>query len=776
MYDKILSIIAGCVAWAAHYCDHPWLAVALLAAVVVGGAIRRCGVVLLIIFLLSFSYGHWRSARVLGHQLPVADGNGLFWVEATVTRVDSTNSTLGYHDSFILSQAAATSYSGRRRQLLNIKVGSYGGYKPLLLHHCSFYARLRAPVGTRNPGGSNRELYYFINKISAVGYVVEHPDNTCRTDETVARVAKIRANLSSAFDRSEVSSGARAILKAISLGDRSELNLFQRDVFTQTGTAHLLAISGLHISLVAAFAFVVFRTIMLLAFGGRNSLRLYKFSLVASTLVAFVYAALANFAVPTQRAFVVVLMSSISLVFAKSMLSAQTLLWAALIVVMVDPPSVLRLGFWMSFSAVGVLIVMRARRPANSWWRAAFHTHCVLSIASLPLVLTFSDKLPISAPVANFVAVPVMCFLLIPLVLTGVMFSLAGSPFSEVLWRVAASAFDYLWQFLLIVNEYGPALEMPTPLNLPQLMLLAVGVVVLLVPIIPRRWMFIALAVVPGFLPYQSSLEGGEYRLIILDVGQGLAILVATKDHLLVYDTGPAFGNYSAGRAIVGPAIRKLGRRWVDRVILSHGDNDHAGGLEGLADAIEIRGAVIGGERRNQTGAAQCRAGMQWEWDEVAFTVLSPPPEVSGTTNDLSCVLLVSSPFGSALLPGDIEADTEARLVEQGSNLVDVNILIAPHHGSATSSTSNFVSAVSPQYVVFAAGFHNRFAFPHPQPVSRYEKIGARSFVTGEYGALEFSVRRVGVQVISQRRVPFRQRDDEETKKARVSDAAGKGH
>ena len=755
MFAYPLSIVGGCLAWAACFSDCYAIAFILLLGSFAHLLFARRNVLAPVLFVLAYSYADWRVENNLAHQLPLNDSNQLFWVKAQVVDHLGDASVSG-RESLILSTIRVEKYDGQPLALQRIKVASYGSFAPALNQVCWFYARLKAPVGARNPGGRNRELGYLIDRISAIGYVIEHPSNDCAVDTKLGSLDGLREKLSHAIDQSNISAGAGAVLKSISLGNRSELSAKQRELFKRTGTAHLLAISGLHISLVATFVFILSRTLTLTVFGGRYVLIIYRFAVMMAIGAAGGYAALADFALPTQRAFIVVLISSIALLNAKQMLSFHTLLVAALLMLMIDPLAALSLSFWMSFTAVAMLLLMRAIRGQLGWWRAALNTHVVLSIGSLPLMLTFSDSFPLCAPLANFVAVPLMCFVIIPLTLGGIVAAMLKLPLFDLLWTVAAEFFELLWWFLELTQQYLPSPVIPvTPTSL-QIVLLGMSVVVMLVPLIPHRWLFISVCVANIFFARQSNLDVGEFRLTVLDVGQGLSVLVETAEHLLVYDTGPAFGGYSAGEAIVLPALRKLGFERVDRIIISHSDNDHAGGLGALVNGTEIVAPIISSQPLQGFDTAACNAGQQWDWDGVTFNVLAPSAEAIGSKNDLSCVVKVAGRFGSALLPGDIEAHTEAWLIQQHSPLLAADILIAPHHGSSTSSTVDFVEAVAAKFVVFTAGFHNRFDFPHAEPVSRYTTRGSDTLISSEFGALIFEVRHGELSIDAQREMPLR--------------------
>ena len=751
MHAKPLSILGG-ISLHAATCFNPSAAlVCLFAGGLWGVYCWRRRSPLIAYILIGYLYSALHAAWVLDHQLPVRQSGDLFWIEGPVSQLSQRQTGPLSRRSFVLSEPLAHTYAGRRRALQNIRVTSFGKFAPRLQQWCAFYARLKAPRGTRNPGGPHHERRYFAKRISALAYVVDHPRNHCIANPRSSRLQRAHGTILAAFAQSEIEPESKAVLSALSVAERAALSDEQWQVFRRTGTAHLLAISGLHVSFVAGAAFFVLRSLLLLMAKRWGSTPIYRCSLLVGLTVAVCYAGLAGFSLPTQRALVVVFVATIGLLRVQPALSSQTLLGAALVVLLLDPLALLMPGFWLSFSAVGILLLMRAMRPADGWLLSTLKTHCLMSIGTLPLVMSFTEILPLSAPLANFIAVPVTCFGIVPLVLTGVVLALFEHSWCEPSWQAAAAVWEYLWALLRWLSDHSPAPRLAHTPQAVQLGMLAVGVGILLIPVIPRRWLFVGVCCAQLLFHPRERLREGEWRLTALDVGQGLALIVETDAHVLVYDTGPAFGDYSAGATIVAQTLRYFGHRRVDRVVISHGDNDHAGGLHGLAERLSLDSVITPAGAVMKPAVRQCRAGQRWRWDGVEFAMLAPTAQSVGSENDLSCVLKITSVYGQAILPGDIEAATETALMQELPEQLRAQILIAPHHGSTTSSTPEFVHAVAPDYVVYAAGYRNRFGFPHGEVTKRYDALGAVSYTTGIHGAVQFAVLKSGIHTRTER-------------------------
>ncbi|MDH5512532.1 MAG: DNA internalization-related competence protein ComEC/Rec2, partial [Gammaproteobacteria bacterium] len=527
------------------------------------------------------------------------------------------------------------------------------------------------------------------------------------------------------------------IIVALANGDGRGLDKQQWEVLRRTGTLHLVAISGLHISLIAGVVFFVTRRLWSLP--GSTVLRVPapQFGAVCALLAAGFYAALAGFVVPTQRALIMLTVAMSGILLRRRFPPSQLLAAAGLVVLIHDPLAVMAAGFWLSFAAVGViLLVIQGDRPGKTLaWKLGY-IQWAIALGMLPLMLALFHQVSLAAPVANMLAVPVFDLLAVPLTLLGALLLGIAPEVSGLLFQVAAWLLHLLWQVLEWLAQLPfSQWSQPAP---PWWALLAgvVGVMLLLAPRgWPARWVG-AMWLLPLLLVRPAVPLPGEVWMTLLDVGQGLAAVVRTHGHTLLFDAGPRYGQFDTGQAVVEPYLRANGVRRLDALLISHGDNDHTGGAESVLRAFPVY-RLLTSDPGNLSGAQPCQRGQSWNWDGVEFLVLAPDDDGAKRPNDLSCVLRIHSRHGRILLPGDIEAGSEKILVQRWGERLRAEILVAPHHGSKTSSTPGFIEAVAPRHVLFPVGYRNRYRHPHPDVARRYAERGIQLHDSAAAGALE---------------------------------------
>ncbi len=604
-------------------------------------------------------------------------------------------------------------------------------------------ARLRRPHGFQNPGGFDYEGHLFHQRIRAVGYVRATPPPQLRaTDLAAYRLDRFRQDLSERIAALLPDNAFTGMLIAFANGDERGIADTQWQVLNRTGTIHLIAISGMNIGLVAGLVFFLLR--WLWALPGRTVLLwpAPKVAAVGAMAAAFVYTALAGFAIPTQRALIMLAVVLGGVLVARRV-SATTLLAAALLVVLLfDPLAVMAAGFWLSFAAVAVLVYAVQGRPGHGpWhrrWREWGRLQWAVAIGLLPLLLLFFQQTSISGPLANLIAIPAIELAVIPATLLAVAALLTlPDAVAGGLLQLAAWPLEMLWPML----EYLAGLEhsqwtqhLPVPWNFGCAL---VGVLLLLAPRgWPARWLG-GVWLAPILLVRPALPAPGEAWITLLDVGQGLAAVVRTHGHTLVFDTGARFSaRFDAGRAVVLPYLRAAGVARVDTLVVSHGDNDHIGGAASLRQGLPVA-RVLSSVPERLPDALACAAGTTWEWDGVTFRILHPAPGQAGAGNNTSCVLQVTGPYGRVLLPGDIEAPAEAALLAEFGSGLAARVLVVPHHGSKTSSTPAFIDTVRPEVALFPYGYRNRYRHPHPAVVARYIDSGARLYDSPAHGAIE---------------------------------------
>jgi competence protein ComEC len=613
-----------------------------------------------------------------------------------------------------------------------------------------FSVRLVQPHGFQNPGGFDYEAHLFASRIRARGYVRDAPPAQFlgQAGGWRYRVNRLRQDLGAAI-RARLGDAAHAGV-VVALGNGDERGVSEADwrVFRRTGTLHLVAISGLHITLIAGVVFFLAR--WLWALPGVTVLRLPApvAGAIGGLIAASGYAALAGFVVPTQRALIMLAVAMASLVWRRRLRPTQVLAAALLLVLLHDPLAVMAPGFWLSFAAVAVILfVAAAERGRETWWRKWGYLQWAIALGMLPLGVLLFGQVSLAAPLANMVAVPVFDLLAVPSTLLGmVALVFRPDPVSGWCFQAAAWLLDVLWPVLERLGG-SDALMWSQPRPLWWTVPCAVaGAALLLAPRgLPARWVG-AVWLLPMLLVRPPGPGPGEVWFTLLDVGEGLATVVRTERHVLVFDTGPAYGpGFDAGAAVVVPYLREVGAGRVDTLVVSHGDNDHIGGAASVRASLPV-GRVMTSVPDRLAGAQTCVADERWEWDGVAFTFLNPPAHRHGERNDASCVLAVRSAFGGILLPGDVEARAERDIVSRYGATLAADVMVAPHHGSRTSSSAALVSAVRPRYALFSVGYRNRFHHPHPSVVERYARVPAVLLDSPAAGAIEFRLRPAGIE------------------------------
>lgn len=623
---------------------------------------------------------------------------------------------------------------------------------PRLGQWCVLQLRLARPRGFASPGVAARERVLATRGIGAVAHVEAHPSNVCADVAPRYALARVRVALSGAIAAAVPDTRAAAVLRALAVADRGGLDEDQWDVMRATGTGHLLAVSGLHVSLVALWTFWTLRVIASAAFArtGRHSAR--HAAWVGAAAAAVAYAALAGFGIPARRASVMVVVAALAVCRGRRVLSATNLALAALVVVTLDPLAIVAGGFWLSFAAAAVLVGLSAgRRAAPAGPRARGRAHLALAIGLAPLSALLFGVVSVTAPVANLLAVPLTAIFVVPLTLAGAVALPVFEPAAVLAWNAAANAWSLLWSGLALLGGAVEPWVVPGRLDAVGAGVCLAGLALLGLPRgVPGRGLG-AVLLVSAWLPASAPLAPGEFRLWVLDVGQGLAVLVTTRRHALLYDTGPRWwpSGRDAGSAVVLPALGAAGVTRLDRLVVSHGDSDHAGGLASVLAAVPVRrlSAAEAPAVPRAPPFEPCAAPRRWHWDGVRFAVLHPVPDDTGSRNDRSCVLAIAGRGGRVLLPGDAERAAERRLLERDAAALAADVVVVPHHGSDTSSHPGFVRAVAPRFAIVSAGHRNRFGLPDAQVLARYRRAGAVLLDTARDGTVEVRVHADGVDV-----------------------------
>jgi competence protein ComEC len=704
----------------------------------------------------GFFYAAWRAELRLADALPPAwEGRDVRLVGVIDELPQSTDR--GTRFAFAVESVIPPEASVPSRVSLawysSVAVGAASVDEPVLHagERWSVAVRLKRPHGTVNPHGFDVEAWLLVNNLRATGYV-RNDDANRRLDAFAGRaedhVAHAREAIRDRILRALENRPYAGVIAALAIGDERAIPSAQWLLFNRTGIGHLISISGLHVTFFAT----LIGALVFWAWKRRHALTLRlparKAAAIAGVVAAFGYVLLAGFAVPAQRTLYMLTVAAIGLWLARPGTASVVWLWALAVVLAYDPWACLTPGFWLSFGAVGLLLYTGVGRMGPiATWRAAVRAQAAITLGLVPLMLVLFQQVSIVSPLANAVAIPVVTFIVVPLTLASIALPWDG------LLLIAHQVFAWLSLLLEILSGLPAAVWQQHAPPLWTALAGAIGVLWLLAPRgIPARMLGLAW-LAPLFIVVPQPPVPGAFRVTVLDVGQGLAVLVQTHAHALLYDTGPRYNDTAdAGNRIIAPMLRATGIRALDALVVSHQDSDHSGGALSLLQTVPVgwlvsslpeQNAIVGAQRARGASVGRCLAGARWIWDGVEFATLYPfdatylEPRIK--TNDLSCVLRVSGAGGSMLLTGDIEARAESAMLARDATLLRSDLLIVPHHGSRTSSTPAFITAAHPAVAVYTPGYRNRFGHPRPEIVARYAAAGIRSYRTDYDGALIFT-------------------------------------
>jgi competence protein ComEC len=598
--------------------------------------------------------------------------------------------------------------------------------------------RLRAPRGFSNPGGYDYEGELYRAGIGATGYVRESVRNKRLALRVHAYpVLALRAALVRKIEKALPASSAAGVISGLAVGASQQITSEQWRVFSATGTTHLIAISGLHVTMIAALAMALAQAAWRLPRRRAPRRACADVSCLCGALAALAYAVLAGFSVPTQRTVVMLLCALCSIWLRRAQPPANVLALALIGVLLYDPHAVLTAGLWLSFVAVAAIILGSGLLGRAPPMRPFLSTQASVSVAMVPATALLFGSVSLVAPLANLFAIPLFSAVLVPGTLLGVAL-MPATGLSNWMLNVTARVFEISWPALeWAARVPGGWLHVAAPGPWLALLVCA-SALVLMVPV-PLRVRAPGLLLLAALIASGSARPpSGAFTLTALDVGQGLSVVVRTRTHALLFDAGPAFrSGRSAGELVVVPYLHHEGITQIDMMVTSHADSDHAGGASAVEQALTVVTARHGGEvrRGQQAPSASCLRGEAWIWDEVRFEFLHPSSGETWSDNDSSCVLSIATGEKRALLTGDIEQAAEEKLVAR-ADLARADIVVMPHHGSRSSSSEAFVSRLRPRVAIVSAGAGNRWRFPHDGIVERWCQAGAEVINSADWGAI----------------------------------------
>ena len=675
-------------------------------------------------FLFGFSWACVQAQWALDDRLPIQLEGETRWVEGKVTG-------LPQNSEGVVRFELSDSHSRRTKLPKRMRLAWYDGPPVNSGERWRLAVKLKRPAGLLNPHAFDYDAWLLAQRIGATG--------TVKAGEKLADARgawrdSLRQRLL-AVD----AQGRSGALAALVLGDGSGLSREDWRVLQDTGTVHLLVISGQHIGLLAG---VVYLLIAGLARYGLWPTRLpwLPWACGLAFIAALVYGLLAGFEVPVRRACLMIGLVLLWRLRFRHLGAWWPLLLALNGVLLLDPLASLQPGFWLSFAAVAVLIfTFGGRLGPWRWWQTWTRAQWLIAIGLLPLLLVLGLPISVSGPLVNLLAVPWISLLVLPPALLGTLLLPLPHVGEGLLW-LAGGLIDFLFKGLaLVAGRIAAWVPMAIPFWVGCVG--AMGALLLLlpqgVPMRPLGWPMLLLLVFPP----RAELPEGIADIWQLDVGQGLAILVRTRHQALLYDTGPRFGDFDLGQRVVLPSLRKLGVKELDLMLISHADADHAGGALAVAKGLAVKRVISGDPLAlpAELQAQACETDRQWIWDGVKFRLWQWSS--AGDSNQKSCVLQIEANGERLLLTGDIDAAAERSLLDSPL-AVPTDWLQAPHHGSRSSSSMALLNGLQPKAVLISRGHGNSFGHPHPTVVARYLKRGIAIHDSAHEGAIHLQLGR----------------------------------
>lgn len=599
-----------------------------------------------------------------------------------------------------------------------------------------FHAKLKKPENLANPGSFDFVRGLTARHINWTGNLKTGAIKLAEASLNQQTILVIREKLASTMEQALPNSAALGILQALSLNVTSHIDKDQWDLFRRTGTTHLMVISGSHIALIAGFCFGLIKWL----WSRSSRLSLYcpavKIASLVGLISALIYALLAGFEPPSQRSLVACFFILLSNFLSQRFTVWQAWRYGLLLVLLYEPHAVLLPGFYLSFIAVAILFLINKRIYGSSLKKTIYvQLACLFGL--MPLSLYWFSYGAVNGLIANLVAIPLVGFVIVPLALINLVLLQAFNIHSLVI--PAELSTTALLHFLHWVDSFAMININFSYTNL--LAPLALMLAMFLILFVPIKAIFPALIILilATFFPAYKRVSTGDARIDILDVGQGLAVVVQTAKHLLIYDTGVKFyQGGDMGKLAIIPYLNSLGVRKLDTVVISHPDLDHRGGLPSLEEKYPISELLVDNQAFYGRGK-NCHQFPAWFWDGVSFRFL-PIKEKFNDKNNNSCILMIENKAGRALLTGDIEKKGEDYLLKTYGKKLKADLLLVPHHGSKTSSSLDFIKEILPKYAVISLGFDNRYHFPHPQTIATLEKQKIAIYNTVDCGMVSFEL------------------------------------
>ena len=685
-------------------------------------------------FAWALLYGQFQ----LNHELKTQTIAKELQVYGTVIDIPSENlDVMPSVTSFTLALDQTTSSINMLR---NIRLSWYGA--PLIKagQRWQLNVKLKPISSLVNAGSFDYKLWALINNIDAVGTVISHSPFQLLADTPIRSVADMRSRWLDLVKRSNIDGQIKPLLEALGVGYKKNFTNRHKKVLVATGTSHLMVISGLHIGLCAGFGWwlgvmVAHLTHLPVVHGWRNIT-----GSIFALLMAILYCAMAGFAVPTTRALLMLILVIGLKLHWRRFFAIDILLLVMLIVLLLNPLLVLSASFWLSFTAVAMLVLVAVqRRQGKRWWQV-IATQWWVFVGLIPVLAIAGLPISLMSPVVNLVAIPLVSIFVVPPILVLMLINFGSE--TAALWMISLASYPlkHLWQLLEYLSHLTVISPMLPSSHWISKIVASIGLVMLLTK--PElSWRIAALVLVAAiWIPIRVQADY-LLKLTALDIGQGLSLVVQTQDHNLVYDMGASYqSGFNLGQAVLEPYLRSESIEAINAAIVSHSDNDHAGGYEYLNQSFVIEKTYMPQLETELEALYRCRAGYSWTWDRVKFEFLHPTEILAEKTNNRSCVLQITAANTTLLLTGDIERKIEHQLVDRKGAGLFSDILVAPHHGSSSSSSALFLHNARPKIVIISAGFLNRFNHPTAAVLSRYKDFNSLVLNTAKVGSVELII------------------------------------
>ncbi len=641
-----------------------------------------------------------------------------------------------------------------------IRLGWYRGQqRPKAGERWQLVVKLKKSSALQNPGGFDYRRWLFVQGIGATGYVRQAEENLKLQDAQWWRINRYRETLTRAIETHCSTCAYSGLYQALVTGYRGGIDISHRQILQDSGTAHLLAISGLHIGFIAAVFFGFGRIAWRF---GLYRLRCNRLECSASfaIIAAILYSSLAGFSFPTLRALIMLGVVLLALLLRRGINLLNSVAIAASLILVIDPLAMGSSSFWLSVSALLIIALGQYLLTSQA---SALKRLCIIqllfSLLFIPLTMLLFNQASPAGFLANIIAIPLLGFIVLPMVLLASLMAVSGLQIAAGLFTVVDIVMSGLFNYLDRLLNSGLAAYQGGEMPVFLLLCAAVGLLLFLLPVGIKPKIPALLLLLLPLLWQPVRLAPGDFRLTVLDVGMGTSVVIETRNHSLVYDFGPGNNQgFSAGGWVLKPYLRFRGIETADLMVISHVDRDHSGGFISFVDDFDPSRLLSGTPTelmqrfRLETPVRSCHDYPIWRWDGVEFEFLSTSGlGLQASTNNRSCVLQVRG-RQSVLISGDIEAERELHLVEQYAEALESDILLVPHHGSLTSSTPAFVQQLSPESVIFTVGRNNRWGFPRAEIVARYISLTSRIYRTDRLGAIIINSRAQGYSIDSYRR------------------------